>query len=201
MDRASMWNDGQPSVRSGFGRLDPSADRSLLNAETDFASETSDRAYPFPPASSVRMASREEPSMDLPEVVSMEFRYYDGQQWTDAWDSRERRSLPVAVEVALQVDFKGDKKRRTATESQPRPVDESAANNELVEPIEPVATDLFSELGQPIADQLPVHRFVIYLPQATRRQDSIPSLRPFPSRQIQEPEFPDMPDFPPDDLP
>lgn len=39
----------------------------------------------------------------VPEVVGVEFRYYDGNAWTSSWDSLQRKSLPVAVEVVLRV--------------------------------------------------------------------------------------------------
>ena len=36
-----------------------------------------------------------------PEVISLAFRYFDGVDWTDAWDSRAMERLPNAVEVTL----------------------------------------------------------------------------------------------------
>jgi type II secretory pathway pseudopilin PulG len=36
-----------------------------------------------------------------PEVVHLEFRYYDGQQVTDVWDMQDQRSLPLAIEVRI----------------------------------------------------------------------------------------------------
>jgi hypothetical protein len=36
-----------------------------------------------------------------PEVVHMEFRYYDGQQITDVWDMAEEDSLPLAIEIRI----------------------------------------------------------------------------------------------------
>jgi len=42
----------------------------------------------------------------IPEVASLEFRYFDGAAWSSTWNSIQRRSLPVAVEVLL--DFKTD---------------------------------------------------------------------------------------------
>lgn len=38
------------------------------------------------------------------EVKSLTFRYFDGAQWYSSWDSNEQRTLPVAVEIVLQVD-------------------------------------------------------------------------------------------------
>jgi type II secretory pathway pseudopilin PulG len=39
----------------------------------------------------------------VPEVVSLQFRYFDGRGWSDAWNSLERKSLPAAVEIQLQL--------------------------------------------------------------------------------------------------
>ena len=35
------------------------------------------------------------------EVDGLNFRYYDGEEWLDAWDSRIKGGLPRAIEVAL----------------------------------------------------------------------------------------------------
>lgn len=36
-----------------------------------------------------------------PEVLAIEFQYYDGAEWLTQWDSSERGGLPVAVEIAV----------------------------------------------------------------------------------------------------
>jgi hypothetical protein len=36
-----------------------------------------------------------------PEVVSIGFRYFDGQSWQQSWDSRQRVGLPKAVEIEV----------------------------------------------------------------------------------------------------
>ncbi len=38
-----------------------------------------------------------------PEVTGIEFLYYDGTQWTDAWDTTEMGGLPIAVHIALSI--------------------------------------------------------------------------------------------------
>jgi len=38
----------------------------------------------------------------FPEIASLSFRYFDGQSWSGAWNSLDRKSLPVAVEVTVQ---------------------------------------------------------------------------------------------------
>jgi type II secretory pathway pseudopilin PulG len=37
----------------------------------------------------------------VPEVVSVQFRYFDGTGWSSSWNSLQRNSLPVAVEVRI----------------------------------------------------------------------------------------------------
>lgn len=40
-------------------------------------------------------------TMWAPEVVDCRFRYYDGNEWFDEWNSIERSGLPTAIEVDL----------------------------------------------------------------------------------------------------
>jgi hypothetical protein len=42
-------------------------------------------------------------SLIAPEVVHIEFRYFDGIQVTDMWDMLEKNCLPVAIEVSLWI--------------------------------------------------------------------------------------------------
>jgi hypothetical protein len=39
----------------------------------------------------------------VPEVIGLEFRYFDGNAWTGNWNSMERKSLPAAVEVLVRM--------------------------------------------------------------------------------------------------
>ena len=48
------------------------------------------------------------------EVVALEFRYFDGQQWQTAWDSEELAGLPMAIEVAIGIEV-SDGRSRSAT--------------------------------------------------------------------------------------
>jgi len=41
--------------------------------------------------------------LEVPEVVGLQFRYFDGTGWAGQWNSLERKSLPVAVEVTLEL--------------------------------------------------------------------------------------------------
>lgn len=44
------------------------------------------------------------------DVVFLNFRYFDGTQWLDAWDSTQSATLPQAVEATVHVrgDWKGE---------------------------------------------------------------------------------------------
>jgi prepilin-type N-terminal cleavage/methylation domain-containing protein len=51
----------------------------------------------------------EEPALTelLTSELQSTFRYFDGQIWHEAWNSRERNALPIAVEVTLQEPSRG----------------------------------------------------------------------------------------------
>ncbi len=38
-----------------------------------------------------------------PEVVGLQFRYFDGSQWLEFWDSQQIQGLPLAVEVTVAI--------------------------------------------------------------------------------------------------
>jgi len=42
-----------------------------------------------------------------PEVTGLRFRYYDGADWLDVWDSSLEGALPRAVEATLEIDLDG----------------------------------------------------------------------------------------------
>ncbi len=54
-------------------------------------------------AYAAQQGSASAPRVDClaPEVVGLEFSYYDGSEWLDEWDSADKKALPIAVEVAV----------------------------------------------------------------------------------------------------
>jgi hypothetical protein len=46
------------------------------------------------------------------EVKGLAFRYFDGSNWAESWDSNEMRTLPVAIEITLMVDPRSAEFRR-----------------------------------------------------------------------------------------
>ncbi len=61
---------------------------------------------PAPPKQSIDAELQQEAETDdmwAPEVVDCRFRYGDGSQWFDSWDSLEKNGLPVAIEITLRL--------------------------------------------------------------------------------------------------
>jgi type II secretory pathway component PulJ len=87
----------------------------------------------------------------VPEVVRLQFRYFDGNGWTSQWNSLTRKSLPVAVEVTLQLGT----------------VAHSAETLDEAEPAEPGGT---AGLGEGLDAELasesagPTYRLVVDVP-------------------------------------
>ena len=48
-----------------------------------------------------------------PEVVGVEFRFWDGEEWVTEWDSEEMSGFPRAIEVQLLIDPDIEQTRRS----------------------------------------------------------------------------------------
>jgi len=46
----------------------------------------------------------EQAKMLAPEIVAIEFRYHDGIDWVEAWDSAEYGYLPSAIEIVIELE-------------------------------------------------------------------------------------------------
>ena len=106
-----------------------------------------------------------------PEVATWSFRYFGGGQWRNTWDSREEKTIPVAVELRFQL----------AHEIKPIGISDAEvdatgfpdASNEalemealdLVDPLEPVDDEIMSAQTKPVED----HRYLVYLRPAKTR--------------------------------
>ncbi|NLY00450.1 MAG: prepilin-type N-terminal cleavage/methylation domain-containing protein [Rhodopirellula sp.] len=98
----------------------------------------------------------------VPEVVGIEFRYFDGRAWTTSWNSIERKSLPAAIEVRLQVEPLGEKTG-----------DPFANPNQQVGDVEFVEEQNPSDLNALTAESGPAtHRVVVYLPVSSLQRQA-----------------------------
>ena len=41
----------------------------------------------------------------VPEVESFRLRFFDGESWSDQWDAKRTKALPVAVELSFEIDM------------------------------------------------------------------------------------------------
>ena len=96
---------------------------------------------PGAPADAALEGFDEAATVSVPEVMQFRLRYFDGNVWSNHWDSAALKRLPAAVEVAMHL----------RSFDEPDPV--------AVVPVEPIG----DEPGG-LKPKLPVYRLVIYLP-------------------------------------
>lgn len=133
----------------------------------------------------------DETTLFVPEVTDLRFRYYDGSSWASQWNSLERKSLPVAIEVQLTIALEGDPKP---------PADEAEAEAEAEEEL---LAELLGEAptaAKPATGQ--THRLLVCLPATSlappiKEEDDLSSLfGPLPPPEV--PEYrPVLPPAPP----
>jgi prepilin-type N-terminal cleavage/methylation domain-containing protein len=154
-----------PTQRSDVGLSDIGAsagDFGTSPPEGDRISSVSGRQ------SQVVVAGQTETVDSIPEVANFQLRYFDGTVWRTRWNSREEESLPVAVEVLFdllppeggrrEIEMPTDagiETREALDEPYPAPTDMAEADTLTTMSSQDVVT-----LG---VDQLPQHRFVVYL--------------------------------------
>jgi hypothetical protein len=49
-----------------------------------------------------------------PEIVNLQFRYFNGLEWVDSWDSTSMDALPLAIEVTIGFQEPPDKDDKLA---------------------------------------------------------------------------------------
>jgi prepilin-type N-terminal cleavage/methylation domain-containing protein len=169
---------GAPSSFSGLVRREfdwqtPAEERNagvdgegLDNQENPWA-DSEFLAEEFGPADPLSIHAKESSATWAPEVVGVEFRYYDGSAWTDQWNSLQRKSLPVAVEAVLRV---------RSAEPPTRPLPPRAAKARAGSPDESLADPLGESFEDPLDEpfeaasvqsprvEVRTHRVLVHLP-------------------------------------
>ena len=79
------------------------ADESSANRQGLFRDEI-DRAVAFYQGSFTPGTPKDYSQLVATEVVQVQFRYFDGTDWQDQWDSVENEGFPSAVEINILVD-------------------------------------------------------------------------------------------------
>jgi len=118
-----------------------------------------------------------------PEVISLKFRYFDGRAWRSHWNSLQRKSLPVAVEVAMQVCSFDERQELYAVETE-------AVYDEVRDELEDELETLQRGRLDAALTNRPIHRLVIDLPGAPMhraphqvRRTAVTRARPRPARR------------------
>lgn len=192
------------------GGADPLARTGLTRREVDYQTPYDATAVPPPSGQGGGIAGAatagagtagavDDSILWVPEVAGLGFRYFDGQGWTSQWDSIQRKSLPVAVEVTLRVG--------ASAEEAPEPA--ATAIDEAPEELEDLAEDAAPTVAA--EPDLPTYRTVIFLASANlqehverrpqrpsrpivRRVSPRPRPQPQPIRPRTQPERTVMPD-------
>ncbi len=86
-----------------------------------------------------------------PEVVKMQFRYFSGSELFDTWEMKERKTLPVAIEVKIWL-------------KPPSANGNRATNDEKNEPTDKTSLDAIENAHE--------YRQIVYLPMASLVQSS-----------------------------
>ncbi len=179
MITATLTDDGLDEPSSG-----------LMRSETDFESPVSeaaevladdlnstadlpgldDESATLETALQTPASAADDSSLWVPEVSAISWRYFDGATWTTQWNSIQRKALPVAVEVQLQL-----------TQNQRASLGEQPAEGVLEDDL---STDEMLTTNDEVQVAGTVHRLIIDLPgsPAYRKPRPVPSTQPRPDR-------------------
>jgi hypothetical protein len=114
--------------------------------EMEFASGDRNSVQAEPRVAAAPESALDDSTLWVPEVAAVAFRFFNGSGWTSSWNSIQRKSLPVAVEVTLHM-AQGD----SPATAEELPVEEASL------------AELQTEAGG-AADSPFVHRLVVDLP-------------------------------------
>ncbi len=86
-------NGGVEYVHYGLGQQTGGGTALVRQVETNLLSQNDPTQFPTGlPAETI-----------VPDVLSVQFSYYDGTEWTNTWDSTALDQLPFAIKMQLQV--------------------------------------------------------------------------------------------------
>jgi hypothetical protein len=121
-------------------------------------------------------SAADDTSLRVPEVTAVTFRYFDGANWTDTWNSIQRKSLPAAVEVQFELAL--DAEGRTPTEVAEASALDDPAMADWPDRDPETTASAVSGTGTP-------YRLVVDLPGSPEyralRADPAPQIKPRPS--------------------
>jgi len=99
-----IFNSGETLLAERLAAMGVLADPTLTGYAGLYRQQSATAALVYQSsASGVSVATTEQsaPEMLAPEVLELEFHYFDGQQLVDQWDSAQQGKLPRGVEIRL----------------------------------------------------------------------------------------------------
>jgi len=146
-----------------------------LEENTELASETetylSEEDLEAMELSEIRTADLEnEAFLWVPEITKLSFRYFDGSSWSESWNSTFRQSLPIAIEVSLDLEFQKGLDARY-------PLDEDGEGDALTPVVEEGESaeldEENSESGGILEEEdLPQYRRILFLQAGTKPESN-----------------------------
>ena len=101
-----VFNDGERLLTDQLAAMGVPTDAALPGYSGLYRQQTPTPAWLYQAnESGVSLSSvaQVEPELLAPEVLSLQFRYFDGEQLLDSWDSAVQEGLPVAIEIRMTV--------------------------------------------------------------------------------------------------
>jgi type II secretory pathway pseudopilin PulG len=132
--RERAWEDSHPAKRGARGA--DSQGSSDIADRRGVASGMIDELSAVDP---LTHGVESETTATVPEVAQFGIRYFNGVIWSTEWNSIERKALPVAIEIALELKHVNEQGHQPATE--------------------PAASDVVAR--PPV---MPIHRLLVHLP-------------------------------------
>jgi hypothetical protein len=115
-----------------------------------------------------------------PEVVAVRFRYFDGQAWFNEWDSRQAKSLPAAVEIAMRLqpvdDTRGSNREGRNPSGNGSSTDDTTPTDEAPGEIEDdllASDDTSTDSSAEDERGLPLIRELVLLRSPTKSRDHV----------------------------
>lgn len=106
---------------------------------------------------------------EVPEVIWMEFRYFDGSAWSSSWDSRAEGGLPVAIEMRFELRKEEPDESSPDASGETELVDDGLSDSDMAESSTLADADLFSPSDSslngfgPDVEETPYRRCVVFL--------------------------------------
>ncbi len=160
--RAVVYSFTEPEQRT---TLDDGPPPGLLRRDQDWQTAANDRTL-LSEADSVFDLAPDDAEIDdlltdesvtwIPEVTALQFRYFGEGVWQESWDSLQKKTLPSAVEIVIELDElpSVEKQTNSASSKNEEDVDEVDYDSDIVD------TGLLDESEE----HLPQYRFLIHLP-------------------------------------